>query len=290
MQKRGNFTLEDCFNSAIEYHLQYDFTYRHPVKIGQNYYSDPNGVLAPLSCYFSYRDISVFDISMFGWFYKNAELMRLTLIDESIPLASPKVIFDVFDGCRRTNAIALGMLKYHPALPEFREAMIHERDSRLKELCVFAMGEMSNEAQKYKKDIRQCILDSDDGYFQEEAIRALVKLGDREAVPLLRDLFEETRYKINQFSYEEFPNDKHGYGLLIEEIVSALIKFDIGVALEVLAIGLADGNSHINHFVSRAFVLTRHRHQMKLMDLFDSVLVGFLPKDPKWTFSNRLLK
>lgn len=280
----NRFTAQEGLENMIEYTMHFE---DHVVKIGNHYYRKENGVLTPSEIFpkYSYRELSVFWSEVLNWIYQNAEIMRWTLVDESIPLESKEKAFDIFDGCRRTNAMALGILKYWPALPEFREVMLHEQDAYLRELCINAISEMGIRAYGYRKDIRQVILDSDNPYLQEEGVKALAKLNDKNAAPMLQELFYDTISKIEKLSYEEMLRmERIGFSLLMETILEALQKLDLDAARECLAVGLISNNDHIYYFSKRAFALTKNRFQMGLMARYPSILLGFLPKDLSYRY------
>jgi len=245
------------------------------------YYQSRNGIFVPTSSNRGFSlDISVCDAAIFCWIYENAEIMRWTLTDESIPLEDKRKVFGIFDGGRRSNAIALGMLKYWPALPQFREVVLYETDGYLRELCVYAMGELSENAYAYREDIQQAIKSTDDEYFQIEAVDALAKLDDKMAVPLFCRLFEKMVCRIKQHSFEEMFEGKNASMLmLMERILQALIKLDISTARELLSIGLSDGNPHVYRFCKRAFELSSDRSQLKLILSSKSAQIAFLPHD-----------
>jgi len=293
VSENDRFTERDCFHHALDYNLRWDNERHSSVKVDGQYYSQNLGFLTPLHYNrrgWSHKEISYYYVAMFYWIYRNAEAMRMTLVDESIPLRvdDGMVAYDIYDGGRCMNAVALEDLKYWPALPELREAMLHDRNDELRIRCVSTIGVMGERAHKYRSDIRQSILDSSNEFFQEEAVKTLGKLDDRESVPILRDLFNETCHRIHQISFKEsLKVENSGLLNLIEAIIRTVFLFDREAARELLAIGLTDNHPGIYHWSKRAFELTDEWDQLYLMEHCPSILIGFLPNDPRWSLKHR---
>lgn len=287
------FTEKDCFRHALDYNLRWDNDRHSSVKVGDQYYSKNLGFLTPLHYERwgrSYREISYHYVEMFYWIYKNAEAMRMTLVDESIPLRVSDNIYayEIYDGGRVMNASALEDLRYWPALPELREAMLHDKDSELRRYCVAAIGAMGKRAYKYRKDICQSILATNDEFYQEEAVKTLGKLNDKESVPLLCDLFHETCHRINHIPFKEMLKvEQSGLLRLIETIIRTVFLFDQEAARELLAIGLSSDHPCIYHWSKRAFELSDWTF-LDLIEHCPSVKMGFLPKNPHWSLIHRL--
>lgn len=292
------FTQSEYLSEMIKYTLHLNDFSISPFERDGRYFGRHGitDIVAPLGMRrdtFGSQELSYFGPWMYSWAYRNAELLRWSVVDESIPLRDDKRVFkfyDIFDGCRRTNVIALNYLKYWPALPELREAMLHEYDTHMRGLCVDTIGVMGERGLQYAKDIRFSITKfDDDHYYQSSAVEALGRLGDIEAVPLLRELYEATRDKIVKLSFDEAMNveDEKGTMMLIDDISAALIKLDPESAREVLAMELANPNPHVRHFTKRAFGLSPLWHESKMMEDSYSVVLSYLPKDPNWAFQRR---
>lgn len=280
----NNFAAREAFDNMVQYAMNFEHDL---IKIGDRYYRRKNEVLSPSEALpqYYYHELRADWSVIFCWIQHNAEIMRWTLVDESIPLESKEKSFDIFDGCRRTNAIALGMLKYWPALPELREVMLHEYDDYLKEICIDAIGEIGLRAYPYRKDLREFIKSSNNPFSQEEAVKALTRLKDKECVPLLRELFYETVYKIKRIPHKEmFSTKNSGLVILLERILQAFIDLDPEIARECLAVGLISENDAVRHYSKRAFVLSKDIFQMRLMDRNPSAILGFLPKDQSYRY------
>lgn len=284
------FTEQECFNNALEYAMQHDDYQFAATKILNNYYCkdrECDGLIVPLSFtsdHWRWHDgLYSQNISILYWTFKHAELMRKALVDESIPLraADGRGRFGFLDGGRISSAIALEMLGYWPALPEFREVILHDLDDMMRYTCVYAFGEMKDRAMPYKKDIRESIRKfKGEPCYQGTAIKALVQLKDTDAVPLLCDLFEEAVDFIHRLP-EDRMTDDHGYLSLLTDIVEALAVLDPKRAREILATGMLDDNPHIQYFTLRSFHLRKDRWIMEAMKSNNQLLVEALPQNPQ---------
>lgn len=286
----AKFSKGDYLRQMIEYTLWLDERRRWPVKVDDKFFANfkKTDFLVPLGAKEEANESKEWSISgpmVFDWIYQNAEFMRWSVVDESIPLQDKDTVFGLFDGCRRTNVIALWMLKYWPALPELREAMLHESDSYLRQLCVETIGVMGARGLSYAKDIRDSITKYyDDQQYQREAVKVLRRLNDIESVSLLRELFEITRSRIDCLPLHEANLKDNGSFMLVYEIITALIKFDPPTAREILAMELIDPNPHVYHFIRNAFKFSSLSQELELIQSSRAAIVSFLPTDPKWIF------
>lgn len=243
---------------------------------------------------YDYRELSHYVPAVFYWIYQNAEFMRWSVVDESIPLHDrdgvlslngESSVFCIYDGCRQSNVTALTGLRYWPALPEFREAMLHERDRYMRSLCVEAIGSMGKRALIYAKDIRESIRKfSNEPLYLVYAIEALAKLDDKSAASMLRELYEETRARISRLTFDEAMEKVRDWIYLIEDIVSAIIRLDPDSARDILAMELTDPNSHVRHFVKSAFMFSPLRYDVELIGSSLTSAIASLPEDPRWIF------
>ena len=293
------FTHDEYLRRMIGYTVRMDDHSKSAFELNGNYYGRYRltDVFIPLemeTCKSLCRELSYYGPLMLYWAYKNAEFFRWSLVDESIPLhdrdgalslKGQKTVYCIYDGCRQSNAIALLELRYWPALPELREAMLHERDSYMRALCVETIGVMGERGLVYAKDIRESIRKfNDDQYFIGEAVKALGILGDKDGVALLLELYEETRARIDRLTFDEAMDKERWSIYLIGDIAEALIKLDPQTAHDILAMELANPNTHVHHFTKRAFQLSPLRHDAKLIGSSLTATVASLPKDPQWIF------
>lgn len=283
-----SFTEQDFLQRTIDYTLLQQHFLDHASKIGQGYFVLNRGIITPLSHLpidDSDFEESVYFPAMMYYIYSHAEQMRWSLLDESIPLKTPRdsfrrVRFGLFDGGRYSNALALGMLKYTPALPDLREAMLHDLDTTLQYYCVRSLGDMPKESFGFRKDIRQAILDSTDDYFQATAVKVLGALNDEGAVTMLRELFEKLKFEILQITIEEGFKKEYTWKLmLLNNIIETLIKLDIDAAREILALCLDEDFGHVYHYVKRSFLLSTDGDLVKLMEKSPTITAHFLTKN-----------
>lgn len=284
------FTESDFWQQMIRYTLIQDEYSKHPFEMHGKYYGRylRTNIIAPLAMKQytgDHTELSCFGPAMYYWAYQNAEFMRWTVVDESIPLKDNKRIFGLFDGCRRTNVMALCYLKYWPALPELREAMLHERDSYMRLLCVETIGVTGKYGLPFAEDIRCSIKKfHNDPCYLGYAVKALSQLGDINSAPLIRELYEQTRARIDRLTFDEAMEKEISWIYLIDDITLALIKLDPESARDILAMELADPNSHVRHFTTSAFKLSPLKHDAKLIGSSLTTTVASLPKDPRWIF------
>lgn len=289
----------DYLERMIDYTVHMDDHSRSAFQMNGNYYGRYRltNVFVPLGVKTWTGDshqLSYYGPVMFHWMYTNAELMRQTLVDESIPLHDRdgrfslngrKTVFFLFDGCRRSNVIALSDLRYWPALPELREAMLHEYNSEMRSLCVEAIGMMGKRGLIYATDIRESIRKySDDPFYLGYAVTALKQLGDKDAVLLIREVYEMARERIDRLTFDEAMKTERGWIYLIEDLTEALIRLDPEMARDILAMELVNPNSHVCHFTCKAFKLSPLRHDAKLIKSSLASAVASMPRDPQWVF------
>lgn len=286
---RLDFVGGDYMRHAISFSVRHEDGYRAFEHNGRYYDRNYTGVIVPLGTkryIYDYREPSWFGPMLFDWAYRNAEFFRWSLVDESIPLEDNQgtLFFGLFDGCRRSNAIAVEFLRYWPALPELREAMLHEHDCHLRHLCVEAIGSMGEHATGYARDVGESIRKFNDPWYQGAAVKTLGKIGDKTCVPLLRELFEEVRARIDALSFNEVMDREDQSIDLIGDITGAIIRLDPAVGREILAMELASPNPHVRHFVRREFQLSGRWDELKFMESGWSSIVSALPSDSHWVY------
>jgi len=173
---------------------------------------------------------------------------------------------DVFlTGDRRGNLMMIDFFNYYPALPELREAMLHDLDAYFRLGCVDAIGKMGGKAYPYIPDIIKVMQEDPDFYTRSYAAKALGRLGAKCCLNIIREMYEEVIYLLNRnsrgydFSKEEdlskFYSIEEDTDLLhlLEEIMETLIIIDPKTAKECLALAMLNSNPHIRHFAITAF-------------------------------------
>ena len=128
--------------------------------------------------------------------YRNAELYRTAILDESLPAEMGSASTMLLDHspffCRYFWIVDLGRIRYKLACPELREVMLHDFNPKLRGAATEALGKIGDK--RYTKDLIHAM--HEDGQVSRRAMFALGDMGDDSALPALREKFEEARHRI----------------------------------------------------------------------------------------------
>ena len=126
----------------------------------------------------------------------NAPFYRMAVIDESIPTGIEEGSHLLLDRnpffCRQLMIAALGHIGYRPACPELREAMLHDLRPEIRGAAAEALGKIGDH--KYTADLIHVMREDKDT--SRAAMKGLGDMKDDSALPALREMFEEARYRI----------------------------------------------------------------------------------------------
>ena len=154
----------------------------------------------------------------------------------------------VFCGGRRTDAKLLGMIRYHPAIPQLREGMMHDEDDDLRGNCAESIGRMGSRAYCWAPDIASAMVMDISDYNKTKMAEAIGKIRNPAVSVSLRDTFEYAREKVNR--------NKSTTGWetgLVTETIKALFLLDRPSAIEALNDAYVDGNP-VWHFAKNAAI------------------------------------
>ncbi|MEK6873754.1 MAG: HEAT repeat domain-containing protein [Nanoarchaeota archaeon] len=124
---------------------------------------------------------------------KNAHLLRLSILDEDLPINVPLIInpnFIVSFGGRMANVITLGRIKYYPALPELNEIALHDLDEGMQYEALDAIGEFGAKAQRYEMGIAEHMISLPVNWVQAQAAKTLGEIGTQRSFDILKELYE----------------------------------------------------------------------------------------------------
>ena len=197
---------------------------------------------------------------------QQADGLRMSLIDEDIPLEQ-KLIFNssVFQGGRLNSAILLGMIKYAPALPELREAALHDFSDSMRHECVNAIGSM-NEGRVFSGDVMKIIEQDKSLYVRREAAEAMRKIGDTSFSYKFLEQTEEAA-KLTSTHFQQYCegvpdayNQLSSSHLLYRELLITLFAINPRLGREALQKGLNHSCGAITHEAKSACFFARQWH------------------------------
>lgn len=210
----------------------------------------------------------------YHWIFKRASFFRKTLLDENLPLECEllgKAKEYMYQGGRRVFAEFLLDIRYHPAMPEFREMLLHDKDYRMQAIAAEALGSMGNRARLYVLDICRCLNNQDNEPFvRQKAASALGNIVDETynstVGVILRDTCEDMIWKINHDSGDDsYGSDAMKYGWLLHDSLEALFKIDFYSAREIFAKVIIDDNFLANHYSKMAVFGNMSKNEYRKM-------------------------
>lgn len=196
---------------------------------------------------------------------KEAEMLRRSIVDESIPYQAELVNKDIICGGRETNAMLLGIIRYHEACPELVEAATHDTNYEMRAVCVGSLGDIKEKASRHTIEICKILLEDKDLFVRTNAAEACEKIRDRRAIKPVRETIEELKPKIRYLEAQGYPfngadkkkKEEMDWSLLLfEQCLKTLFKLDQKSGREELAKGLDDTSGGIEHFSKRALFFT----------------------------------
>ena len=127
-----------------------------------------------------------------------AEQYRMAITDESLPAGIEEgarllVNHDPFF-CRQFIIHWLGRIRYNPACPNLREAMLHDLRHEVRGAAAKALGRIKD--RRYTHDVVAAMRDDRNECVRYYALEALGLMKDEAALPALREMFEEGRREI----------------------------------------------------------------------------------------------
>ena len=129
--------------------------------------------------------------------YRNAELYRAAILDESLPAVMGEASSMLLDQnpffCRYFWIVDLGRIGYRPACPELREVMLHDLNPELRGAAAVSLGKIGDN--RYTQDLIHAM--QEDCHVSRRAMFALGDMGDDSALPTLREKFEEARRRFD---------------------------------------------------------------------------------------------
>lgn len=172
--------------------------------------------------------------------YENAEHYRRAILDENLPLTGRLLMIE-----------SLGKIRYHPACPELREALLHDKEEYIRECSAFCLGEIRDK--KYVPDL-VCALRKEDNFSALVGIEmSLGDLKDSRALPALRERFEKVLWEVNQ------GND---VGLLeLEMIIGSMMKIGGDLTSDTIDKLLSIPNPYFYPLLKRAAFGTKYHHR-----------------------------
>lgn len=185
---------------------------------------------------------------------QQAEGLRRSLLDEEIPLEQELVGNNlVLRGGRVNSAILLGMIRYTPALPELREASLHDLHESMRHESIDALGNMQNATRKYAQDIMHIIEHDQSLLVRGTAAQALKKIGNKTFSYRLLEQSEEVASLTRRRFVEHF-QDRIGHfhdfsqtALVYRFILECLVALNPKVGREALKKGLNDESPAVYH-------------------------------------------
>lgn len=198
---------------------------------------------------------------------QQAEGLRNSLVDEEIPLEQ-KLLFNhsVFQGGRINHAILIGMIRYASALPELREAALHDLDDRMRHECVDAIGNMGSKSRTFAEDIMQIIENDISPYVKKSAVQAIRKIGDSSFSYRILEQAEEASdlASLSLQRYLEEPqqgiDSLSQSSLLYRFILESLVALNPRLGREALKKGLNHDSPVIRHEAKNACLLSGNIH------------------------------
>ena len=194
---------------------------------------------------------------------QQAEGLRLSLTDETIPLEQ-KLLFNksVFQGGRINNALLIGIIRYSKALPQLREAAIHDLNECMRHECVDAMGNMDVKFSIFAEDTMQILEHDSSTYVKMAAAQAIRKIGDLSFSYRLLEQAEEAA-KLAKIDFQNYlRNSKEGINalsqssLLYRFLLESLVALNPKIGREALKKGLQSDSPPVHHEAKNTCLLS----------------------------------
>lgn len=182
--------------------------------------------------------------------YKNAELYRKAIVNESLPAFGYEIgINDMFGRALMTHY--LGLIEYRKSAPEFREIMLHDTSGDMKSFAIEGIHRLG--FREYVPDMIKILRNSKNENIRHNIVYAFECLKDKRALVPLREYFEENIQKIHfsESAGKTFSDYSHEWGRLIDAL-GAMLKIGGKLAEESLKEAYNDENIHIHNAAKRA--------------------------------------
>jgi HEAT repeat protein len=199
---------------------------------------------------------------------REAEQLRRSIIDESLPLMG-KLIYmtrkKFMPVGRIGNATLLGLIRYHQALPELREALLHDFSSQLRAECAEAIGATGKHAKKCVSDLSRVLVSLNPyncrDYVRSNVAKSLEQIGDPSCSPFLKDAIRIAIAELMLYQREDYKgNSEKSFTIsdstfFFEGALKALYSFDPPAAKEAMVEAKKTGNGFVLHHIKKACLL-----------------------------------
>ena len=179
--------------------------------------------------------------------HENAEFYRWAVTDESLP-------DDYFcEGHGIGGRIAfgrlhfidyLGQIGYKKALPDMREAMLHDRNAEIRESCLGALGRLGGAA--YWADVAELLRKDSSVAVRLEAAKTLGRFRNPEALVPMREFFEQLRAQADMVQIEK------GFDAIAYDQVSRVLQAMLAIGGELARDTVAEAFRDSNYMVHQA--------------------------------------
>jgi hypothetical protein len=243
------------------------------------------------------------ELRLYSRVYKEADLLRKSIVDPRLPDREELIGGDIFDGGRNYNARLLGTIRYTDALPELVEVATHDtiRDMRCSSLESIRM--MGRGARKCATQIIKILQFDRSINVRKAAAQALGEIGNTEIIPELKEQLEDARRRTAQYynmgwlfmGTEEFIK-LQDTGILFEHLLEALIKLDRKAGMEEFkksfeydsnvlnffsGTDFPSGGGYVAKHASRAYGMSEARYLSIPFESVRAKLINLRRFDPK---------
>jgi HEAT repeat protein len=185
-----------------------------------------------------------------------AELYRRAVTDESLPVQGDDMegALDWYFG-RAAMADLLGRMGYGPAVPDVREAMLHDDSNQMREAAVRSLAALAG--RRCVPDVIEVLKGDPSLGVRYEAAEALGDLGDPRALHPLRDMFEGDVVDLRSYAKNgcqgTLPRSFEG----LTKVLTAMLMIGGELAERSLREAASDGDMHVMYVAKRSVQMKR---------------------------------
>lgn len=199
---------------------------------------------------------------------KEAELLRKSILDESLPLHMKLLKngrhYSCFDGGRVGDAVVLGVIRYAPAIPELLEVLKHDYAEDMRDAAAGALGDMEKAAWHVAGELVERLFIEKEMWIRTEIATSIRKIRNPAVAFRLRDACENLITELEAYEAlgyfncgDERKEDLLGWGFVcLDEALHALFKCSKEQGREVISRALRSESRHVVHGAKRAFLFS----------------------------------
>jgi len=193
--------------------------------------------------------------------------MRKAIVNDSLPYEMRLIQDSLITGGRIMDAMLLGMIRYHEALPELVEAAAHDTNEDMKYQCLSSIGEMRERATPYTHFLCDFLKYQGDSFLRSVAAEQLGKIRDKRAIATLASVVEESMELVQNLEHKHFsnPEDRKTFDdlcsaiSLLKDSLESLYKLNPNLSRDFFEKGVRHPSPTVSNFSQSALFMSDYQ-------------------------------